>query len=151
MPCFSYIFRCISHHLEKKGTWSLLKNSPIEDTWYRYVINKMCTFSSCEWRDGRTYSCHILCKLKSSLQIPSCCFYDALLFRTVPYCSTFFRISFDFDLQLAVLPVHIEDCLKNLHGFRKPLCGPQTKPCPRSSTFFSSAHWSCSFLNIIYR
>jgi hypothetical protein len=38
-----------------------------------------------------------------------------------------------------------------LREFHKPLCGPQYKPWPRSSNFFSSAHWSCKYLNIIYQ
>jgi hypothetical protein len=110
MPCFSHTFR-----------WSLLKNSSLEETWYRYVINKMCAFSWWKWRDGRTYSCHILRKLKSSLQRTACSFYDTL-FHKVPYSSAFFKISFDFDLQLAVLLLHIEDCLRILRGFCKPVC-----------------------------
>ena len=117
MPCFSYMFRCISHHLEWNVMWSLLKNSSVEETCYRYVINKMCAFTWLKWRDGRTYSYHILCKLKSSLQRTACCFYGTLLFHKVPYCSAFFRISFDFDLQLSVLLLHIEECLRILHGF----------------------------------
>jgi hypothetical protein len=38
-----------------------------------------------------------------------------------------------------------------LRGFRKAVCGPQYKPWPRSSTFFSSVRWSCNYLNIIYQ
>lgn len=64
----------------------------------------------------------------------TCCFINS------PIVVHFFKISFDFDLQLAVLLLHVEDCLRILHGFCKPVCGPQNKPCPWSSTFFSVVH-----------
>jgi len=36
----------VSHTIwREKLTWSLLKNSCVEETWYRYVINKMCALA----------------------------------------------------------------------------------------------------------
>jgi len=81
MQCFSYMFWCISRHLEGIIMWSLLKNILVEETWYRYVINKMCAFSSYKWRDGTTYSFHIFVSVEKQvtkncllLSLHHCCF-----------------------------------------------------------------------------